>query len=183
MQGPSRVIVSRIERRLYPELVTVIERRWTAREFSRADGTIGLSEFVFHRNGEPVKEFRNTWATSCRRAGIGKKHFHDFRRTAARNMVRAGVPQTVAMSITGHKTVSMFNRYNITSQEDRRDALRRTAEDRATAPRTRHKVVQMNIDRAAGWEHGQKADTPAVKKKRPAVRLAFFLRIMVAGGI
>jgi len=47
MQGPSRVIVSRIERRLYPELVTVIERRWTAREFSRADGTIGLSEFVF----------------------------------------------------------------------------------------------------------------------------------------
>ena len=44
----------------------------------------------------------------------------------------------------------MFNRYNITSQEDRRDALRRTAEHRATAPRTRNNVVQMHSDRVAG---------------------------------
>ena len=65
-------------------------------------------------------------------------------------MVRAGVPQTVAMSITGHKTVNMFNRYNISSHEDRREAWRRTAEYVAAAPRSRTNLIQMNPKRVAG---------------------------------
>jgi len=52
-------------------------------------------------------------------------------------MIRAGVPQSVAMSISGHKTVSMFLRYNITSASDKIDALRRTAEHRRLSPRSR----------------------------------------------
>ena len=52
--------------------------------------------------------------------------FHDFRRSAARDMIRSGVPQRIAMDVTGHKTQSMFQRYNITDTDDLRDALRRT---------------------------------------------------------
>ena len=74
----------------HAELIAVIERRWMAREFERPDGTTAISEFVFHCDGAQVKEFRKTWASACRPAGIGKKHFHDFRRTAARNMISGG---------------------------------------------------------------------------------------------
>jgi integrase len=107
-------------------LWALFERRWTRREHRTKDGRSSLSEFVFHFRGRPTPEttIRRWWLDACAKAGLPKKLFHDFRRSAVRDMIRGGVPQTVAMSISGHKTESMFRRYNITTTADKLEALR-----------------------------------------------------------
>jgi integrase len=120
------------------ELVELIERRRSARKFKAGD-VVTLSSLIFHRAGGPIREFRKSWATACRLAGV-RRLFHDLRRSACRNMVAAGVAQVTAMQLSGHKTDSMFRRYAIVAENDMRAALRLTQNHLANS---REKVAAM----------------------------------------
>src|SRR6266478_6898486 len=133
---------------LVGELGEIIARRRQARPHTMRTGETALSVCVFHRHGAPIRDFRGAWETACIAAGFARPKvdaagrpvlnrkgqpimkatliFHDLRRSAVRNLMAAGVDQSVAMRVTGHQTISVFQRYRIVSDDDVRAALVRT---------------------------------------------------------
>ena len=99
------------------------------------------SPLVFHRDGIPIRRWRTAWRTACQAAGVPTRFLHDCRRTAARNLIRASVPERVAMLLTGHKTRAIFDRYNIINEQELLEAgdqlVEYLAQHAQTTPRGR----------------------------------------------
>jgi integrase len=103
------------------ELYELLKAQITALDALKKKGII--SSYVFHRpDGSRIKDFKKTWRNACEAAGYPDKLFHDFRRTAVRNLERAGVPRSTAMQMVGHQTESIYVRYAIVDESMHREA-------------------------------------------------------------
>ncbi len=126
-----------------PELRALLEAQ---REMTlKLVPTRGIISWVFHRLGRRITKFPKSWRDACVAAGCPGRIPHDLRRTAVRNLVRAGGPESVAMKLTGHKTHSVFERYNIVSDGDLREAVTKLAARSGTFFGTGTKVGQPTV--------------------------------------
>jgi len=120
--------------RVFPmteDLRTCLQAQHAEHERLKKAGQI--SPLVFFRlvdhRGKPepkqITSFTKAWRNACHAAGCPGRIPHDLRRTSIRNLVRAGVPESVAMKMSGHKTPSVFRRYDIVSGDDLREAAQK----------------------------------------------------------
>lgn len=127
---------------LTPELREVLERQLeTTKALEQATGRI--IPWLFHRDGNPIRDFRWAWEAACKAAGVPGRIPHDFRRTAVRNLERAGVPRSAAMAMVGHRTESIYRRYAIADETMLKEGAVKLAAFHAAERKGHPKVVSL----------------------------------------
>jgi integrase len=139
---------------LIPELRALLERRQAiTRRCERAQARI--IAHVFHRDGKPIKSLRRAWMTACKDAGRPGLLLHDLRRSAVRNLERAGISRSVAMKLTGHKTEAVYRRYAIVAENDLREAGTKLAAMLGTTPETSALSDNPGDNSVTEWKTGR----------------------------
>lgn len=119
----------------------ILERRFLTRRLD--------CPLIFHRSGRHIGAFDERWLAALTDAHLPEGMlFHDLRRSAVRTLIRAGVDQSTAMKVSGHKTDSMFRRYNIITEEETLAAMRKADAYLSTQPTTRN-VLPMAVNAIA----------------------------------
>jgi len=112
--------------RALPELDALLQdQHERTRALEKETGAI--IPWVFHRDGDRIKSLKTAWAGACRRAGLEGTIFHDLRRCAVTNLEAAGVPRSVAMSFSGHRTESVYKRYAIVKPDEQKRGMEKLA--------------------------------------------------------
>jgi len=122
---------------LVGELAAVIDRRLTVRRLDCPS--------IFHRDGEPVGDFRKVWKRACAAIGLPGRLVHDLRRSGVKHLIGAGVDPHTVMAFSGHRTPLMLRRFHIIALDDPRAAAAKgsaydgvtTAQVASLAARTR----------------------------------------------
>ena len=125
--------------RVLPDLADLLDaQREHTRAVERERGDI--VPWVFHRRGKGLQDPRKSWHAACEKVGLSGLLFHDLRRSAVRNLERAGVPRSTAMRLTGHKTESVYRRYAIVDQKMTEEGVEKLARLRANASSERQVI-------------------------------------------
>lgn len=95
---------------------------WLCAEFERHKQESPDCLFIVSFRDRSIKETKTGWKRACAEVGLPNLLIHDLRRSALRLMIRAGVPTKVAMLLSGHKTMSVFHRYDIIDEADVQNA-------------------------------------------------------------
>jgi integrase len=146
-------------------LLALVARRWALRVLT--------CPFVFHRAGVRIRTFKGPWNAACARVGLPRMLFHDLRRSAARNLRRAGVPEHVIMRLGGWRSPSMFRRYDIVDERDLVEANERYATLLAAAATTPPTIAPLPTTPrrrrigGPGYEYGQNPDNRRVPGTEP----------------
>jgi integrase len=129
-------------------VVAIIERRTAARRMD--------CRLIFHAEGESMgsekgglrDRYYDAWQKACAAVGLSGVIPYDLRRCAIRNLRAAGIPERVAMEISGHKTRSMFDRYGIVDERDLRSAIEKVGAYVAALPTERTVLPMRNTDKS-----------------------------------
>jgi integrase len=127
---------------LTPDLIEVLKEQLEKTRRLEQE-TERIIPWLFHRNGNPIRDYRGAWASACKDAGVAKRIPHDFRRTAVRNLERAGVPRSAAMAMVGHRTESIYRRYAIADEAMLKEGAIKLAAFHASEKGGARKVVPL----------------------------------------